>query len=63
MFSKKIEDVEYGRYCNSYKGTKKGYMPPEINILRKNENERKKYDGKKADIFSMGVMLYCMIFN
>jgi len=33
-------------------------MPPEI--LKKIDLE---YDGKKADIFSCGVLLFCMIFN
>jgi len=35
-------------------------MPPEILALGE---EKKKYDGKKADIFSLGVMLFCMTFN
>jgi len=31
-FAKKIDDdnIDPKKECNSYKGTKKGYMPPEI---------------------------------
>ena len=34
-------------------------MPPEIHLLRR---KKEKYDGKKADIFSLGVLLFNMVF-
>lgn len=55
-FAKKMKNSED---CNSYLGTR-GYMPPEILACK---SEQKPYDGKKADIFSLGVILYCMVFK
>lgn len=51
-----------------YKGTKRGYMPPEVLSLRKfainkNNNNKNNFDGIKADIFSLGVLLFSMVFN
>jgi len=39
-------------------------MAPEI-INKKDNTEQAKqyYDSKKADIFSLGVLLFCLVFN
>jgi serine/threonine protein kinase len=45
-------------YFSSYKGTKKGYMAPEIH---ENLHSNRPYDGTKADIFALGVILFTMV--
>lgn len=57
----KLADFGFAKYMNidqlkSYKGTKT-YMAPEI------REESKVYDGRKADIFSAGVILFIMVFG
>ena len=54
----KVADFGFSTYRNthklsSYRGTRT-YMAPEI-------HEHKVYDGKKADIFSAGVILFIMV--
>lgn len=54
----KLADFGYAAYgkldaLNSYKGTKT-YMAPEI-------KEERLYDGRKADIFSTGVILFVIV--
>jgi serine/threonine protein kinase len=44
---------------NSYKGTKRAYMAPELHKLI---DEPKPYDPFKADVFSFGVVLFCLLF-
>ena len=42
------------------KGTKRGYMAPEIHTsLEKSEG----YSAKRADVFALGVMLFALIFR
>ena len=43
----------------NYKGTKRGYMAPEIHTAKNDQNQL--YDGKAADIFAFGVVLYAVI--
>jgi serine/threonine protein kinase len=46
--------------ANSYKGTKKGYMAPEIHKLLETPQS---YDPFKVDIFALGVVLFSLLFN
>lgn len=45
----------------SYKGTKRGYMAPEIHACLSSPTN--KYDAKAADIFALGVMLYAVVMG
>ena len=45
----------------SYKGTKRGYMAPEIHQCK--ENIKKTYNGKAADMFAMGVILFALVMG
>lgn len=45
----------------SYKGTKRGYMAPEIHAVKTDATT--KYDGKAADMFALGVILYAMVMG
>lgn len=47
-------------FANSYKGTKKGYMAPELHQLL---TEQKAYDPFKVDTFAMGVLIFAALFN
>lgn len=60
--SNSMDAAENGKNgLNAVKGTD-NYMAPEIweNDLTKN---KKNYDGEKIDIFSLGVVLFSMVFN
>lgn len=46
---------------NSFKGTKRGYMAPEIHQIL--DNPTQYYDARKSDIFALGVMLFAAIFG
>lgn len=46
--------------AHSYKGTKKGYMAPELHNLLK---EVKPYDPFKVDIFAMGTLIFAALFG
>jgi serine/threonine protein kinase len=46
---------------SSYKGTKRGYMAPEIHSCKNDSNL--KYDAKATDIFALGVILYAMVMG
>jgi serine/threonine protein kinase len=53
-----VSDFGFATYkkinkLQSYRGTKV-YMPPEI-------KEEKVYDGRKADMFSLGVILFILV--
>ena len=55
--------MEKNKLLTSIKGTEY-YMAPEIIWNEKNSVEtRQTYDGKCADIFSLGVLLFTLIFN
>lgn len=45
----------------SYKGTKRGFMAPEIHQCK--DNPSKTYDGKAADMFALGVILFALVFG
>lgn len=45
----------------SFKGTRRGYMAPEIHSCREDPN--KKYDTKAADIFALGVVLFALVLG
>ena len=47
---------------NTFRGTKRGYMPPEVLKLYYSKG-RFQFDGLKADIFSLGVLLFSIVFN
>lgn len=46
---------------NSYKGTRRGYMAPEIHACKEDSN--KHYDPKAADIFALGVVLFALVLG
>lgn len=46
---------------NSYKGTKRGYMAPEIHQTLK--DSEKFYDARKADVFALGVVLFAFVLG
>jgi len=45
-----------GNFCNDKRVGKTGYMAPEVYA-------KKQYDGRKADIWSLGVMLFMMLIG
>ena len=57
-FAQKLEE---GELVNTYKGTKRGYMAPEIHSIRK--NSEKEYCPKCADVFALGVVLYALVMG
>lgn len=46
--------------ANSCKGTRRGYMAPELHLL---PSKPQPYDAKKLDVFSFGVVIFALIFN
>jgi serine/threonine protein kinase len=46
---------------NSYKGTRRGYMAPEIHECLKNRELY--YDARRTDIFSLGVILFALLLG
>ena len=46
------------RHC---KGTRRGYMAPEIHRARTEPGES--YDGKAADMFALGVVLFALVLG
>jgi serine/threonine protein kinase len=46
---------------NSFKGTRRGYMAPEIHACR--EDPSNYYDPKAADIFALGVVLFALVLG
>jgi serine/threonine protein kinase len=49
------------RCFRSYKGTRRGYMAPEIHTVF--EEGSNGYDGRPADVFALGVLLFSMLFR
>lgn len=45
----------------SYKGTRRGYMAPEIHQCR--EDPTLRYDPKASDIFALGVVLFAIVMG
>lgn len=51
---------------SSYKGTRRGYMAPEIHETLSPLGQLlpdKYYDARKSDIFALGVILFCLVFG
>lgn len=46
---------------NSFKGTRRGYMAPEIHACK--EDASKHYDPKAADMFALGVVLFAIVLG
>ena len=46
--------------ANSYKGTRRGYMAPELHRLLESPRP---YDPFKVDVFSLAVVLFCLFFE
>jgi serine/threonine protein kinase len=46
---------------NSFKGTRRGYMAPEIHASREDPNNY--YDPKAADVFALGVVLFALVLG
>jgi serine/threonine protein kinase len=46
---------------NSYKGTRRGYMAPEIHECK--EDTTKHYDARAADMFALGVVLFALVLG
>lgn len=46
---------------NSYKGTKRGYMAPEIHEAL--QDHEKYYDARACDVFALGVILFAMVLG
>jgi serine/threonine protein kinase len=46
---------------NSFKGTRRGYMAPEIHACK--EDSTKYYDPKAADMFALGVVLFAVVLG
>lgn len=72
MLTVKLADFGFARSClnhqnqnliqfKEYKGTKRGYMAPEIHEVLKNTG--KFYDARKADVFALGVSLFAALFG
>lgn len=53
--------TESDEMIGSYKGTKRGYMAPEIHECKDDVNKR--YDGKAADMFALGVILFALVLG
>jgi serine/threonine protein kinase len=49
------------KHLSSFKGTRRGYMAPEIHICR--EDPTLTYDGKAADVFALGVVLFALVLG
>jgi len=58
--SKEMDGGDKG-CLNSFKGTE-FYMAPEI-LVNDFNNNKENYDGAKVDVFSLGVLLFSLIFN
>lgn len=56
-FLRKGQIVRFGEY----KGTRKGYMAPEIHRCR--EIKDNQYDADKTDIFALGVVLFALVMG
>lgn len=46
---------------NEYKGTRKGYMAPEIHACH--HAPEKRYDGELADMFALGVLMFALVMG
>jgi serine/threonine protein kinase len=46
---------------HSFKGTRRGYMAPEIHAVRSDSS--KHYDPKAADVFALGVVLFALVLG
>jgi serine/threonine protein kinase len=46
---------------NGCKGTRRGYMAPEIYATLKNPESY--YDARKSDVFALGVILFAMVMG
>lgn len=46
--------------AHSCKGTRRGYMPPELHLLNE---ESPAYEATKLDIFSFGVVIFALMFG
>ena len=53
--------AEDDELVKTYKGTKRGYMAPEIHSCK--DDPSRLYDGKAADIFALGVMLFAIVMG
>lgn len=54
-------DSASGLLVGHYKGTKRGYMAPEIHAAKTDQDLR--YDGKAADMFAFGVVIYAVMMG
>lgn len=52
--------VKGSHLSTSFKGTKRGYMAPEIHNLLSNQVP---YDTYKADIFALGVVFFTLVMG
>lgn len=50
-----------GQRLSSFKGTRRGFMAPEIHACR--EDSSQDYDGKAADVFALGVVLFALVLG
>lgn len=55
-----MKEQEVLRFAE-YKGTRKGYMAPEIHRCLKDNT--KDYDASKCDIFALGVILFALVLG
>lgn len=59
-FAESFESQESPRLFSSMKGTRRGYMAPEIQTIFQTKQS---YDARNADIFALGVMLFALVFK
>ncbi len=55
----KVEGETERRTFKEYKGTRKGYMAPEIHACHKGPAEP--YEADRADVFALGVILFALV--
>ena len=60
-FASSVFDGQKIKTFNSFKGTKRGYMAPEIHECLQNPDYN--YEARKSDCFALGVILFSLVLG